>query len=349
MQRPPRSRGLFEPPSPDYPPSLLNAICCSIVPLLLIVWDQMFVVLGIAGFPSSWWNVLKLDLNLLGLVNQSRFITLFWTLLAFVRPTIPGDSPRALRTLFPWMAWFFFSDEATVTGDVVDGDSPESFFYVNGICTTLQMASDTGKELCQMLGRPVTVVHNPTDSALVDIAECILAKLWAGQSFVTSKPCDLLLENLQKALTNPAKKKVVLIAHSQGTIIAGDVLRRLQQRIEVGELEGDIVEKLEMYNLANASHWMKQTNGFPYIESICNQHDTVGKLGANAPNRVKQMWNIDIAGPLIYPTTSRWGHMVIAHYLKHLKNGDYPGSRLHEYLRDKAIAPEDIVNASTYS
>lgn len=35
------------------------------------------------------------------------------------------------------------------------------------------------------------------------------------------------------------------------------------------------MEKLEMYNLANASHWMKQMDGFPYIESICNQRDTV--------------------------------------------------------------------------
>lgn len=67
----------------------------------------------------------------------------------------------------------------------------------------------------------------------------------------------------------------------------------------------------------------------------------VGMLGANAPDRVKRMWNIDIAGPLIYPTTSRWGHMIGAHYLKHLKNGDYPGSKLHGYLVNKTIAPED--------
>lgn len=65
-------------------------------------------------------------------------------------------------------------------------------------------------------------------------------------------------------------------------------------------------------------------------------------LGANAPDRVKKMWNIDIAGPLIYPTTSRWGHMISAHYLKHLKNGDYPTSKLHHYMVNKKIAPEDI-------
>lgn len=35
------------------------------------------------------------------------------------------------------------------------------------------------------------------------------------------------------------------------------------------------MEKLEMYNLANAAHWMDQRDGYPYIESLCNQRDSV--------------------------------------------------------------------------
>eukprot|EP00903_Cladosiphon_okamuranus_P019917 g18304.t1 len=355
MQRPPKpTKGLFEPPGPDSPPSLLNAICSSIVPLLLIVRKQFVfgTVLGISGFASTWWDVVTLDLNLDGLLKESSssltsFISIFGTLLAFVRPTIPGDSPKWLHTLFPWisplLSWIFFSDEAKVTGDSIDAASPESFFYVNGICTTRRMATDTGKELRQMFGRPVTVVHNPTDSILIDLIECIFAKLWTGQSFATSKPCRLLTDKLAEALQNPKKTKVVLIAHSQGTIIASDVLRWLQRCAEDknDELKQEDMKKLEIYNLANASHWMKQTDGFPYIESICNQRDTVGMLGANAPETVKKMWNIDIAGRYIYPTTTRWGHMIGAHYLKHMKDGDYPHSRLHDYMVNRTIAPED--------
>lgn len=59
----------------------------------------------------------------------------------------------------------------------------------------------------------------------------------------------------------------------------------------------------------------------------------VAMLGAAAPERVKNMWNIGIGGSVFYPTTSRWGHMISAHYLKHLKNGDYPRSKLHTYMR----------------
>lgn len=35
------------------------------------------------------------------------------------------------------------------------------------------------------------------------------------------------------------------------------------------------MHKLEIYNLANASHWMDQRDGYPYIESLCNQRDPV--------------------------------------------------------------------------
>lgn len=67
--------------------------------------------------PTTWWDVLTLDLDIDGLANQRTlrsFVSIFGTFLAFVRPTIPGHSPRWLRQLFPAIAWFFFSDESTV-------------------------------------------------------------------------------------------------------------------------------------------------------------------------------------------------------------------------------------------
>ncbi|CAN0491022.1 unnamed protein product, partial [Ectocarpus sp. 12 AP-2014] len=119
---------------------------------------------------------------------------------------------------------------------LVDDGSPESFFYVNGICTTRRMALATGAELSKMFNKDVTVVHNPTDSFMIDIFECVFAKLWTGQSFATSRPCALLMHRLLEALRDPAKTKVVLIAHSQGTIIASDALRRLWTAVGKGEL-----------------------------------------------------------------------------------------------------------------
>lgn len=50
-------------------------------------------------------------------------------------------------------------------------ESTEAFVYVNGMCNTKQMALNAGKELADMFNRTITVVHNPTDSAMVDLFE----------------------------------------------------------------------------------------------------------------------------------------------------------------------------------
>lgn len=253
--------------------------------------------------PGTWLDVLTLDLGLDDLLKESTssitsFISIFGTLLAFVRPTIPGDSPRVLRTLLPLVAWVVFSDEATVrraesmeggreggrlpiayprgkTGssgnnwhhlwqqrrafgnavffsisthvgailhsllmyslapkthtstlplcqvtpnELVDDGSPESFFYVNGICTTRRMALATGAELSKMFNKNVTVVHNPTDSFVMDIFECVFAKLWTGQSFATSRPCALLMDKLLEALRDPTKTKASYVRADEQAI-----------------------------------------------------------------------------------------------------------------------------------
>lgn len=50
-----------------------------------------------------------------------------------------------------------------------------TFVYVNGICTTARMARNTGHGLSRMMNEHITVVHNPTNSALVDLLEvCML-------------------------------------------------------------------------------------------------------------------------------------------------------------------------------
>lgn len=50
-------------------------------------------------------------------------------------------------------------------------NSRDTFVYVNGICTTDDMAKATGRELSDMLKKDIAVVHNPTHSMLVDLAE----------------------------------------------------------------------------------------------------------------------------------------------------------------------------------
>ena len=66
----------------------------------------------------------------------------------------------------------------------------------------------------------------------------------------------------------------------------------------------------------------------------------VGMLGANAPAITKDTWGIRIAGKVIFPIKPKWGHMISSHYLQFLKEGDYPDSKLHHYMK-KMVASEE--------
>lgn len=67
--------------------------------------------------------------------------------------------------------------------------------------------------------------------------QCIFGKLWVGLNWATNVPTALAVEKLLAALQDQSKNKVVLIAHSQGTIIAADVLWRLWEAVDTGKLQ----------------------------------------------------------------------------------------------------------------
>lgn len=76
------------------------------------------------------------------------------------------------------------------------------------------------------------------------------------------------------------------------------------------------------------------TTGAHWTPSVTTTPRQVGMLGANAPKKTKKTWNISIAGKVIYPVKPKWGHMISSHYLKYLKKGDYPNSKLHKYIEE---------------
>lgn len=61
--------------------------------------------------------------------------------------------------------------------------------------------------------------------------------MWIGQNWATTVPAHLLTVELMSALQDESKTKVVLVAHSQGTIIASDVLWRLWEAVDNGHLQ----------------------------------------------------------------------------------------------------------------
>ena len=150
------------------------------------------------------------------------------------------------------------------------------------------------------------------------------------------------------AIADPKKKRVVVNAHSQGTLITALMLRLIKAVYcqtmtgTRGQLSGDDrkairrraanegltvrperlqpllpedLATLEVYCFANCASDMKYIDehlSLPRIESFGNEHDLVARLGMLAPDPDKR--HIKISGPR-FRHDGAWGHLLNAHYL----------------------------------
>lgn len=214
-----------------------------------------------------------------------------------------------------------------------DSFPSEAWFYINGLATHEPVARLNARCLANLTYRPIIVIHNATDSVVVDLLESAIGKSWEVMSRPARRAYQVILESLE----DPAKERVIVIAHSQGTIITANVLRalynpdfkaRLFQCAANGDappeaLPGnprpDQLAKLEVYAFANCATVMRHhpemaSKGVPvpFIESFGNELDLVARLGMLAPR--KERHGITIEGSC-YVETGKWGHLLNAHYL----------------------------------
>lgn len=103
-------------------------------------------------------------------------------------------------------------------------------------------------KLAKMHRRPITGIYNPTCSLLLDLWEC-LDQLVDKSDPVLSKsatmtdPDYVAAHAVFAALAEDGVKRVVLIAHSQGTIISANVLKALVSVLRT--LQSGGVEQLQ--------------------------------------------------------------------------------------------------------
>lgn len=107
----------------------------------------------------------------------------------------------------------------------------ERWFFINGICSDRRIAAVNAEMLCRMFRRPLTILYNATDGFLLDLVECA-----AGKGFeATTEAAARNLHPLVAALCDATVERVVLVAHSQGTIVASALLKALQELLEQKE------------------------------------------------------------------------------------------------------------------
>jgi hypothetical protein len=232
---------------------------------------------------------------------------------------------------------------------------PERWFFINGIVTSRDLAQRNLDALQQIFRQPFTLIHNPTQGLTHDLLESTMQKF----TNVNTEPVVRTYLELARALVDNTSEKVVVVAHSQGTIVLGDALDLLyvsidrkyfdrtnltdedvrtlmetssatvksaelrQARDALNQAGESVLRKLELYMFANAASRVcySDLRGAPHIESFANEHDIVTRLGSLASDDFHTEDLIRIDGSLF--TCDRYGHLLNAHYLPDFVAGKY--------------------------
>jgi hypothetical protein len=103
--------------------------------------------------------------------------------------------------------------------------TPEQvWFFINGICTDRNVVDLNAQYLHKLFGRPLTVLHNFTRGFIPDIAACAVGKEWDR----VTESAAIAFPPIYAAVKNEICERVILLAHSQGTILAAVILELLR-------------------------------------------------------------------------------------------------------------------------
>ena len=188
-------------------------------------------------------------------------------------------------------------------GDIVEqGD--ERWFYINGIASSKKAAVNGAKELSAVFGRPFRLLYNPTNGLLADLVESI-----SGRSLDKySAPAKVFALAVVNAVRTG--KKVRVVAHSQGGIIASNMVKILLATPEMTPYFEDI----EFYTFAGAQDEFQGMTTI-YNEHFCNERDFVARIGVLA--------NKDDIHGAVFERLRATGHLLNNNYLGAFKEGAY--------------------------
>jgi hypothetical protein len=115
--------------------------------------------------------------------------------------------------------------------------SEERWFFLNGCCVSGHNVQQNVDVLSETFGRPIFAIHNRTYGVLGDLFECILQRAFD----LFTEETRVCYEYIKSYCADPEVKKVVMIAHSQGCIMAAQILDQLYVDLPV-----DAIAKLEV-------------------------------------------------------------------------------------------------------
>ena len=177
-------------------------------------------LLSFFGLPGSWLPSKRF--SEFGLIYPWRPLRAATYLAEILTPSLPVTAPAWLPDAVTWP--FLHPSRIRQRPDHNGNGTShprEAWFFVNGILTNDAIAQLNAAYLAYMFHRPITLVQNSTGGLVEDLAECALDKAFGATGEAATKAFPPIYD----ALKDPDKERVVVVAHSQGTIIAGVVLR----------------------------------------------------------------------------------------------------------------------------
>jgi len=341
---------------------------------LLIVPILLVLVVGVIGMPINWpflfVNSVK---SLWPKKNQPtsngscNFVSQFFAMctiagITLYRLFVPqffaltDKEYQKIPSNLKGLLWIFYKEPSKwYDGEGDIGPQPTSitdevWIYVNGVATTKQLGRQHCEALNQKFGRKVLFCHNPTQSFFVDLLKCVHDKVGLFWNIKSEDSICILKDNLKQILldaaaTNNKKennnkiKRIVVICHSQGTIITSNALKQLADEGGL-EIQQAMKDYLETYAFANCAHDVSWGPHLKYQENISNYGDVVAWLGDLFP--FPKFWTNAEGKAMRNDQTQitvreRWffGHLLMSHYLD-VFDGNFKGSRLHQYKGGKS-------------
>ncbi|KAL8840490.1 MAG: hypothetical protein Q9176_003816 [Flavoplaca citrina] len=222
------------------------------------------------------------------------------------------------------IAWFthgpriLYSVDPTSASPTTNQHPNERWVFINGIGTGSSGLQTNIDCLSCLFGRQVLGIHNRSWGIFGDILECLLQRCLSYKTLDVRVACEIIKEYL----VDTKVENLVLVAHSQGGIIASLVVDTMLM-----ELPDDIVGKLEIYTFGSAaSHFHNpptsscgatpssstRSTVIPYIEHYANEYDMVPRWGVLYA--ISKLLHNRYAGN-VFIRDKATGHLFVDHYL----------------------------------
>tara|TARA_Y100000816_G_scaffold291175_1_gene281734 strand:- start:986 stop:1861 length:876 start_codon:yes stop_codon:yes gene_type:complete len=219
----------------------------------------------------------------------------------------------------------FFGDNSRYYADNEESQNGECMIFLNGILYNDITIKQTQSILKNMFNRPINILKNASDSIISDIIESLVGKFTQE----LDEASTIALYTICNKLLDEKIDKLIIICHSQGSIIMSNVLKNLYK---LGLNKQEYMKKLEIYSFATCATKMNYVvDELPYMEHFANDNDFVANLGCNCADDIKHLITID---GKINIKRDKSGHMFNTHYINNFSN-DFPESKLLTYVKNE--------------